>query len=219
MSITVEYHGGKWMVRGVWNSTNKQQLMDRMKAIQSAREKKAGNHRGDKASLREIEQLRQQLRDALQENRRLTTTVNGLQVQLQGKDADLQRKDEALHRQNADLQRKDEALHRQNADLQRKDEALRRQNAHLQRKDEALQRKDTDLQRKDADLQQKNEALQQSTLQIQELENTIVTKDDIIQRNDATIRDQQREITQYRNNPHWSIQGEEVEITAWTGPG
>ena len=185
MSITVEYHGGKWMVRGAWNPTDKQQLMDRMKAIQSAKNKEAGNHREDQASLRKLEQLRQQLRDALQENTRLTTTVNGLQVQLQGKHADLQRKDEALHRQNADLQRKDEAL----------------------------QRKDTDLQRKDADLQQKNEALQQSTLQIQELENTIVTKDDIIQRNDATIRDQQQQITQYRNNPHWLIQGEEVEIT------
>ena len=172
---TVEYHGGKWMAHGVWNSTNKRQLMDRIK---SAKQKKAGKHREDQESLREIQQLRQQLRDALQENRRLTTTVNGLQVQLQGKNADLQRKDEALHRQNADLQRKDEALHRQNADLQQKDEAL-----------------------------------QQSTLQIQELENTIVTKDDIIQRNDTTIRDQQREITQYRNNPHWSIQGEEVEIT------
>ena len=83
MSITVEYHGGKWMVRGVWNSTNKEQLMDRMKAIQSAKNKEAGNHREDQASLREIEQLRQQLRDALQENTRLTTTVNGLQVQLE----------------------------------------------------------------------------------------------------------------------------------------
>ena len=79
MSITVEYHGGKWMVRGVWNSTEKRQLMDRMRAIQPAKNKQAGNHRGDQASLREIQQLRQQLRDALQENERNepTTTTDG----------------------------------------------------------------------------------------------------------------------------------------------
>ena len=38
-------------------------------------------------------------------------------------------------------------------------------------------------------------------------------KDNIIQRNDATILEQQQEIARFRNNPHWSIQGEEVEIT------
>ena len=111
MSITVEYHGGKWMVRGVCNSTNKQQLMDRMRAIQPAKNKQAGNQRGDQASLREIQQLRQQLRDALQENertsqrlqqmegvnRRLTTTVNQQQTQLEGNQAELQEKDESLH--------------------------------------------------------------------------------------------------------------------------
>ena len=125
------------MVREVWNSTNKRQLMDRMKAITSANEtKEADNHRGNQEALREIQQLRQKLRQ--------------LQTQLQEKDEDLQLKDEAL---------------------------------------------------------------QQSTLQIQELENTIATKDDIIQRNDTTIRDQQQEISRYRNNPHWAIQGEEVEVT------
>ena len=196
MSITVEYHGGKWMVRGVWNSTQKRQLMDRMKAIQPAKNKQASNHRGDQASLREIQQLRQQLRDALQVNeetsqrlqqmegvnRRLTTTVNQLQTQLEGKEVELQQKDEAL-------QQKDEHLHA----------ILQRNNAVLQQKDESLQQKD--------------EALQQSTLQIRDLENTVATKNDIIQQNNTTILEQQQEIVRYRNNPHWSIQGEEVEIT------
>ena len=187
------------MVHGVWNSTDKRQLMDRMKPIQPAKNKQTGNHREDQASLREIQQLRQQLRDALQENeetsqqlqqmegvnRRLTTTVNQLQTQLEGNQAELQQKDNSLHQ---------------------KDEAL-------QQKDANLQRKDAEIQQKDESLHQKDEALQRSTIQIRDLENTIATKNDIIQQNDTTILQQQQEIARYHNNPHWSIQGEEVEIT------
>ena len=63
------------------------------------------------------------------------------------------------------------------------------------------------------DLTAKENALRLSSRQVQSLQNDLAEKETIIQRSEDTIVDQQREIRQYRDNPHWVIQREEVEVT------
>ena len=63
------------------------------------------------------------------------------------------------------------------------------------------------------DLTAKENALHLSSRQVQSLQNDLVERETIIQRSEDTIADQQREIRRYRDNPHWVIQREEVEVT------
>ena len=100
-------------------------------------------------------------------------------------------------------------------------------NTRIQRKDETIQLKDNSIEEKKHELQQthlENQALQNNltrkeeelrllSQQVQSLQNDLAEKETIIQRSEDTIADQQREIRRYRDNPHWVVQREEVEVT------
>ena len=102
-------------------------------------------------------------------------------------------------------------------DLATKENALRlssRQVQSLQNdltaKENALHLSSQQVQSLQNYLATKENALRQ---QVQSLQNDLVEKETIIQRSEDTIADQQREIRRYRDNPHWVIQREEVEVT------
>ena len=72
--------------------------------------------------------------------------------------------------------------------------------------DATIQEKDLIINKNIATINEKDSSLQAKDV-------SILEKDDIIQRMGATISQQRREIASYRDNPHWVIQKEEIEIT------
>ena len=76
-----------------------------------------------------------------------------------------------------------------------------------------IQERDATIRGRDATIHDKNNALDESNHQIRTLNAQIQEKDNIIERNDTTIAEQYRQITRYRDNPHWVIQREEITIT------
>ena len=161
------YDNNQWREQGVWNTTQKQQLLERYKSHTI--------RKPTKAQLVSINDSQTELRRELQQ----------LRQQLQHKESVI----ETLTTQNTRLQTQLEQLHDNNTELR----------GTLERKETAILQKDNQI--------------QQSSLQIQTLQNNIAEREEVIVRNDTTIAEQQREISRYRDNPHWCIHEEEVEVT------
>ena len=71
-----EYVSGQWVVRGVWNSTQKEELTERMKKL---RPERTGRNEEEMAHLQqEIERLKKQLRDSQQETRKVRSDSHQL---------------------------------------------------------------------------------------------------------------------------------------------
>ena len=105
-------------------------------------------------------------------------------------------------------------------DLTAKENALRLSSQQVQSlqndltaKENAIRLSSQQVQSLQNDLTTKENALCLSSQQVRSLQNDLAEKETIIQRSEDTIADQQREIRQYRDNPHWLIQREEVEVT------
>ena len=122
-----------------------------------------------------------------------------LNTQIQRKDKTIQLKDNTIEEKKRELQQ----THLENQALQN----------NLTRKEEELIFLSQQVQSLQNDLAEKENALRLSSQQVQSLQNDLAEKETIIQRSEDTIADQQREIRQYRDNPHWVIQREEVEVT------
>ena len=141
-------------------------------------------------------------------------------MQIRRRDDTIQLKDNTIEEKKRELQQthlENQALRN---NLKRKEEELRLSSQQVQSlqndltaKENALRLSSRQVQSLQNDLTAKENALHLSSRQVQSLQNDLVEKETIIQRSEDTIADQQREIRRYRDNPHWVIQREEVEVT------
>ena len=168
----------------------------------------------------------------------LSKQIELLNTRIQRKDETIQLKDNTIEQKKHELQqthlenqalqnnlmRKEEELRLSSLqvqslqnDLTAKENALRLSSQQVQSLQNDLATKENDLRRQVQSLQnylaEKENALRLSSQQVQSLQNYLAEKKTIIQRSEDTIADQQRQIRRYRDNPHWVIQREEVEVT------
>ena len=183
-----EYNSDQWTVNGVWNSTNKQELIERRKKIIPVKPLQHYNEE-NKEMIQEIAQLKQQLRE---------------------KDTTIQQKEATVCQQQ---QQTNEQLQQKEAAIQQKEAANRRKDATIQEKEDVIRQKEDMIRDKDTTIRQKQVTIEEKTTALDQSNNLIQEKDDTIKRNDATIAEQQRVIQRYRDNPHWVIQRDEVIIT------
>ena len=176
LTLFTEYVSGQWVVRGVWNSTQKEELTERMKEL---RPERTGRNEEEMAHLQqEIQRLTKQLHDSQQETRKVRSNSHQL--------------------------------------IQRAQQETRQVRRELTEQVEQLTNRTDDLGKQ---IQQKDNNLQTMEEQVRSLQNNLAAKDRIIQRNETAIADQQqeirryREMTQYRDNPPWLIEREEVVMT------
>ena len=79
LPLFTEYVSGQWVVRGVWNSTQKEELTEGMKKL---RPQRTGRNEEEMAHLQqEIERLRKQLCDSQQEARQAQQETRQEQVE------------------------------------------------------------------------------------------------------------------------------------------
>ena len=185
LTLFTEYVSGQWVVRGVWNSTQKEELTERMKKLRP--ERTAGRNEEEMAHLQqEIERLTKQLHDSQQEIRKVRSDSHQLIQQAQQETRQAQQEIRQVRRE----------LTEQNEQLTNRTDDLGKQ-----------------IQQKDNNLQQAYLRTQTMEEQVRSLQNNLSAKDRIIQRNEVTIADQQQEIRRYRDNPPWLIEREEVVMT------
>ena len=193
--LLTEYKNHQWMVNGVWNSKNIQELMERRK-----RKIVPVQRPLQQQPQQQMEQLRQatiQQKDAIIGEKESTIRQQGQQAN------ELQCK---LRVKDATIGRKDTAIGQLRTTIGQKDTTIGQLRTTIGQKDTAIGQLRTTIGQKDAIIQEKERSLIQSNTQLQE-------KDDIIERNDTTIAGQQRVIQSYRDNPHWVVQRDEVTIT------
>ena len=168
--ILTEYNSDQWTVNGVWNSTNKQELIERRKKIIPVKPLQHNNEE-NKEMIQEIAQLKQQLREK-------DTTI-------QQKEATIQQKDTAIRQQQ---QQTNEQLRQKDTVIREKENAIRRQE---QQANDQLREKDTTIQEKTTALDQSSNFIQQKDGIIAEQQRVIQRYRDnphwVIQRDEVTI--------------------------------
>ena len=184
LTLFTEYVSGQWVVRGVWNSTQKEELTERMKEL---RPERTGRNEEEMAHLQqEIQRLTKQLHDSQQETRQAQQETRQVRRELT----------EQLTNRTDDLGKQ---ICLKDATIEQNEVAIHQLIENVQQKDEQIQRLQEDLTAK-AD-------------QVQALQNDLSEMDRIIDRKELTIADQQQEIRRYRHNPPWLIEREEVVMT------
>ena len=184
LTLFTEYVSGQWVVRGVWNSRQKEELTERMKEL---RPERTGRNEEEMAHLQqEIERLTKQLRDSQQETRKVRSDSHQLIQQAQQETKQAQQETRQVQQETRQVRRE------------------------LTEQVEQLTNRTDDLSKQ---IQQKDNNLQTMEEQVRSLQNNLAVKDRIIQRNEVTIADQQQEIRRYRDNPPWLIEREEVVMT------
>ena len=146
--ILTEYNSDQWTVNGVWNSTNKQELIERRKKIIPVKPLQHNNEE-NKEMIQEIAQLKQQLRE---------------------KDTTIQQKEATIHEKEAANRRKDTTIQQNEATIRQRE---RQTNEQLRQKDTVIQELRDQLREKQATIQEKTTALDQSNNLIQEKDDTI----------------------------------------------
>ena len=195
LTLFTEYVSGQWVVRGVWNSTQKEELTERMKKLRP--ERTAGRNEEEMAHLQqEIQRLTKQLRDSHQIITQAQLETRQAQQETRQVRRELTEQVEQLTNRTDDLGKQiclKDAINKQN------EVAIHQLTENVQQKDEQIQRLQEDLTAK-AD-------------QVQALQNDLSETDRIIDRKELTIAKQQQEIRRYRDNPPWLIEREEVVMT------
>ena len=189
LTFFTEYVSGQWVVRGVWNSTQKEELTERMKKLRP--ERTAGRNEEEMAHLQqEIQQLTKQLRNSQQEVR---SNSHLLIQQAQQETRQAQQETRQVRRE---LTEQVEQLTNRTDDLGKQ-----------------ICLKDATIKQNEVAIHQLTENVQQKDEQIQRLQNDLSEMDRIIDRKELTIAKQQQEIRRYRDNPPWLIEREEVVMT------
>ena len=220
------FSGNRWKVGGVWNTTQRAQLTERMKRL------RATNTQPDNSSLKRMEgqemtHLRQQLREMTrqlqqkeQELERNAQTIRQKEVAIQRKDQQLEQKEATIQINERELERNTETIHQKETTIRTNAQTIQQNEATIQRKDQEQQRNVETIQQKDANIQRNAQTLQQNEATIHQLQSDIREKDlqiqqknDVIQRHESTITQQRREITSYRDNPSWLIERDEITVT------
>ena len=172
----------------------------------------------------EIVQLRQELiqvrTEQTEQIREKENTIHQQRGQLQQRDTTIREKDTTIREKDASIREKDASIREKDASIREKDTVIRQTQQQtgelhnqVEERDAMIQERDATIRGRDATIRDKNNALDESNHQIRTLNARIQEKDNIIERNDTTIAEQYRQITRYRDNPHWVIQREEVTIT------
>ena len=135
LTLFTEYVSGQWVVRGVWNSTQKEELTERMKKL---RPERTGRNEEEMAHLQqEIQRLTKQLRDSQQETRQvrrelteqveqLTNRTDDLGKQIQQKDNNLQTMEEQVRSLQNNLAAKDRIIQRNEVTIADQQQEIRR---------------------------------------------------------------------------------------------
>ena len=195
LTLFTEYVSGRWVVRGVWNSTQKEELTERMKKLRP--ERTAGRNEEEMAHLQqEIQRLTKQLGDSHQIIQRAQQETRQAQQETRQVRRELSEQVEQLTNRTDDLGKQ---ICLKDATIEQNEVAIHQLTENVQQKDEQIQRLQEDLTAK-AD-------------QVQALQNDLSETDRIIDRKELTIADQQQEIRRYRDNPPWLIEREEVVMT------
>ena len=133
LTMFTEYVSCQWVVRGVWNSTQKQELTERMKKLRPERTER---NEEEMAHL-EIERLTKQLSDSQQETRQvrkesieqvehLTNRIVDLGKQIQQKDSNLQIMEEDVRSLQNNLTVKDRIIQRNEVTIADQQQEIRR---------------------------------------------------------------------------------------------
>ncbi len=145
--IITEYSDsdGVWKVGGVWNTTQRAELTERMKRL------RATNTQPDNSTLRRMEgqemtHLRQQLREMTR--------------QLQQKEQEIKRNAETIQQNEATIRRKDQQLEQKEATIRINERELERNAETIQQNEATIHQLQSDIREKDLQIQQKNNVIQ-----------------------------------------------------------
>ena len=198
LTLFTEYVRGQWVVRGVWNSTQKEELTERMKKL---RPERTGRNEEEMAHLQqEIQRLTKQLSDSQQETRKVRSDSHQL----------IQRARQETKQAQQETRQAQQETRQAQQEIRQAQQETRQVRRELTEQVEQLTNRTDDLSKQ---IQQKDNNLQTMEEQVRSLQNNLAVKDRIIQRNEVTIADQQQEIRRYRDNPPWLIEREEVVMT------
>ena len=200
LTLFTEYVSGQWVVRGVWNSTQKEELTERMKKL---RPERTGRNEEEMAHLQqEIQRLTKHYATHSRNELNKKQEKSGAKLIQQAQQETRQVRRELIE-QVEQLTNRTDDLGKQiclkDATIEQNEVAIHQLTENVQQKDEQIQRLQEDLTAK-AD-------------QVQALQNDLSETDRIIDRKELTIAKQQQEIRRYRDNPPWLIEREEVVMT------
>ena len=142
LSLFTEYVSGQWVVRDVWNSTQKEELTERMKELRAER---TGRNEEEMAHLQqEIQRLTKQLRNSQQETRKVRSDSHQLiqQAQQETRQAqqEIRQAHMAFHELTEYVQQKDEQMLRLQEDLTAKTDQVQALQNDLSETDRIIQR-------------------------------------------------------------------------------
>ena len=198
LTLFTEYVSGQWVVRGVWNSTQKEELTEKMKKL---RPERTGRNEEEMAHLQqEIRRLTKQLLDSQQETRKVRSDSHQLIQQAQQEIRQAQQETKQAQQETRQVRRE---FTEQVEQLTNRTDDLGKQ----------ICLKDATIEQNEVAIHQLTENVQQKDEQIQRLQNDLSEMDRIIDRKELTISKQQQEIRRYRDNPPWLIEREEVVMT------
>ena len=179
LTLFTEYVSGQWVVRGVWNSTQKEELTERMKKL---RPERTGRNEEEMAHLQqEIERLTKQLRDSQQETRKVRSDSHQLIQQAQQETRQVRRElteqVEQLTNRTDDLgeqiQQKDNNLQQAYLRTQTMEEQVRSLQNNLSAKDRIIQRNEVTI----ADQQQEIRRYRDNPPWLIEREEVVMTEE------------------------------------------
>ena len=179
LTLFTEYVSGQWVVRGVWNSTQKEELTERMKKL---RPERTGRNEEEMAHVQqEIERLTKQLRDSQQETRKVRSDSHQLIQQAQQEKRQVRRElteqVEQLTNRTDDLgeqiQQKDNNLQQAYLRTQTMEEQVRSLQNNLSAKDRIIQRNEVTI----ADQQQEIRRYRDNPPWLIEREEVVMTEE------------------------------------------
>ena len=205
LTLFTEYVSGQWVVRGVWNSTQKEELTEKMKKL---RPERTGRNEEEMAHLQqEIRRLTKQLLDSQQETRKVRSDSHQLIQQAQQEIRQAQQETKQAQQETKQAQQETRQVRRE---FTEQVEQLTNRTDDLGKQ---ICLKDATIEQNEVAIHQLTENVQQKDEQIQRLQNDLSEMDRIIDRKELTISKQQQEIRRYRDNPPWLIEREEVVMT------
>ena len=174
------------MVRGVWNSTKKEDLTERMKEL---RPERTGRNEEIAHLQQEIQQLTKKI-----------TKSNQLAEQAQQETRQAQQKIRHVRKELSEqVQQKDEVIHQTRLQMQTLQINITTNEKQIVQSAHQIRSLQNDITVKEE--------------HVQSLQNNLIVKERIIQRNETTMADQEQQIRHYRDNPPWLIEREEVLMT------
>ena len=168
LTLFTEYVSGQWVVRGVWNSTQKEELTERMKKLRSEATRR---NEEEMAHLQqEIERLTKQLHDSHQLIQRAQQETRQVRRELTEQVEQLTNRTDDLGKQ---IQQKDNNLQKAYLQTQTMEEQVRSLQNNLAAKDRIIQRNEVTI----ADQQQEIRRYRDNPSWLIEREEVVMTEE------------------------------------------